>query len=106
MSDEDAVADGYSFTDKGVALDLAVGSYLHASLDLDERADPSAIPDTTAVQVGERSNMHLLAELDIVEQTVGRFVARSTHTLMGRSHSPEMRLLSLSGEKSVRSPKA
>jgi hypothetical protein len=88
MSDEDAIADGHSSTDKRVALDLAVGSYLHASPDLDERANPSAIPDTTAVQVGERSDMHLLAELDIVEQGGGRrFVARSTHTLMGRSHS-------------------
>jgi len=87
MSDEDAIADGHSFTDKRVALDLAVGSYLHASLDLDDRANPSAIPDTTAVQVGERSDMHLLAELDIVEQTGGRFVARSTHTLWdGRIH--------------------
>ena len=47
-----------------------------AALDLDERADPRAVADPAAVEVGERLHDDVIAELDVVDQAVRGLVGR------------------------------
>jgi hypothetical protein len=47
-----------------------------AALDLDERLDPRLVADLAAIQVGKRGDGDGVAELDLVDQPVGRFVGR------------------------------
>jgi hypothetical protein len=70
VSDEDLVFDCDAVADERVALDLAVRADDCASLDLDEGTDASVVADFAAVQIGERKNHHIFAELDVVDQPV------------------------------------
>ena len=61
----DAVAD------EGVTLDLAARADRRAALDLDERPDPGPVADAAAVEVRERLDDDVLAELDVA-RSAGR----------------------------------
>jgi hypothetical protein len=74
VADEDLVFDPDPVADEGVALDLAAGSHDRTSLDLDERTNCGVAADPAAVEVRERHHHDLLAEVDVVDQTVRRVV--------------------------------
>jgi hypothetical protein len=67
VTDEDLVADLDAVADEGMALDLAALADDGPALDLDERPDAGAGADTAAVEVRERLDVDVLAELDVVE---------------------------------------
>lgn len=48
-------------------------------LHLDERADPGSVPDAAAIEIRESVHHHVLAELDVVQQPVGRMIDRRGH---------------------------
>ena len=77
VPDEDLVADLDTRADERVALDLAARADGRAALDLDERPDARPVADPAAVEVRERLDDHALAELDVVDQPVGRLVRRA-----------------------------
>lgn len=53
VTDEDFVFDSHTFADKRVARDFAVATHVRAFLNLNERTNPGAVADLTAVQVDE-----------------------------------------------------
>ena len=65
MADKDAGFDSDTFADKSVAADLAIISNFCALLDFHERPYPALVPDLATVQVYERMNSHISAELYI-----------------------------------------
>src|SRR4051794_4319273 len=65
VAHEHPVVDADPVADERVALDLAVGAYHGAALDLDERADPRAVAYAAAVQVREREDGDAFAEGDV-----------------------------------------
>ena len=65
VTDEDLVFNGHAFADEGVAGNLAVASDRDAFLNLDERADPGAVPDLTTVEIDEVVNVYVATELDV-----------------------------------------
>src|SRR5262249_37714073 len=71
---EDFVLDHDSVTDERVALDLAALADHSTTLALDERADPSPGTDPATVEIGERVDGHVFAELDVGDQTIWRVV--------------------------------
>ena len=103
MPDEHAVADLDAVADEGVALDLAARTDDGAALDLDERADARPVPDPAAVQVRERVDDDLRAELDVVDQPVRRLVrgrvAHRTAVPDHRRHPLELVLPELGEER-------
>src|SRR5262249_10768239 len=76
VPNEDAVADLDAVADERVALDLAAGADHGTGLDLDERPDSRPVADPAAVQVRERVDDDVLAELDVGDQPERRVVAR------------------------------
>ena len=74
MPDEHLVLDLDAVADERVALDLAARADRRPALDLDERADPRVVADPAAVEVRERLDDDVLAELDVVDQPVRRVV--------------------------------
>ena len=76
VADEHLVLDLDALADERVALDLAARADAGAALDLDERPDPRLVADPAAVEVGEGVDDDVVAELDVVDQPVGRVVGR------------------------------
>jgi glycosyltransferase involved in cell wall biosynthesis len=70
VAHEDLVLDLDTAADEGVALNLAVGADANALLDLDERPDAGVVTDLAAVEIGERIDDHVLAEDNVVDQTM------------------------------------
>ena len=77
VADEDLVADLDAVTDERVALNLAVARRSTPRLDLDERPDPGPVADPAAVEIRERLDDDVLAELDVAIQPVRRLVGRA-----------------------------
>src|SRR5262249_59131865 len=77
VPDEYLVLDRDTVTDERVTLDLAIGPDDGAALYLDERSDPRVVTDPAAVEVRERVNDDVLAELDVIDVPVGRVVDRT-----------------------------
>ena len=74
VPDEHLVLDGHALADEGVALDLAAGADPRATLDLDEGTDPRLVADRAAVEIGERADDDIDAEIDVVQQSAGSVV--------------------------------
>src|SRR5207248_10733338 len=69
--------DSHAVADDRVALDLAVRADDSAALDFDIWADARVVADLAAVEVRERVDDDVIAELDIVDQAVRRVVDRT-----------------------------
>jgi hypothetical protein len=89
VTDEHAVADPDAVAHEAVTLDLAVGAHDGAALDLDVRADRAAIADPAPVEVDEREDAHVLAEVDIRDEPVRGFVG------WGAGHEPTLALAAI-----------
>src|SRR5215472_15401170 len=76
VPDEDLVPDRHAAADEGVALNLAELADRDALLDFDEGADPARVADRAAVEVDERHDYDVVAELDLMYQAPGGVVAR------------------------------
>ena len=76
MPDEYAVADAHAVADEGVALDLAALAYAGSTLHLHEGSYAAARADPAAVEVGERVDGYVIAELDVVDKPVRGVVSR------------------------------
>ena len=65
MTDKAFIFDGDTFTDEGVALDLAVFADECVFLYLDEWADLGSVTDGAAIEVDEVVELDVLAEFDV-----------------------------------------
>src|ERR1051325_10540760 len=85
VADEDLILDRDALADEGVALDLAPGPDPGTLLNLDERPDGGLVTDLAAVQVDEREEPHVPAQLHVGRDTPGEGIA-----LLGgkRGHRP------------------
>ena len=88
VTHEHLVLDSHPRTDERVALDLAAGTDLDPPLDLDERPDPRLVADPAAVEVRERMDDDALAELDVDDDSIRRFVRRSVRHAGSSSRQP------------------
>jgi hypothetical protein len=77
VANEDLILDRHAVTDERVALDFATRTDDRASLDLDIRTNASVVADLAAVQIRERINDHVFAELDVGDQSIGGVVYRA-----------------------------
>lgn len=64
-----------------MTLDLAAAAYGDIPLDLNERPHTRLVSDATAIEVRERLHDDALAELHVVEKTIGRVVDREAAQL-------------------------
>src|SRR5205823_14702095 len=89
IDEEDAVAyehplaEFHALADEGVALDLAVSPDGDTALKLHERPDPSAGPDSTAIEVHKGMDDVSGSELDVLDQPE-RCVVRGAVRHFGR----------------------
>src|SRR5439155_12265669 len=74
VTDEDLVLDRHAVAYERVALHLAAGADARAALNLDERPDARPVPDRAAVEVRERADPDVVAEVDVVEEAADRLV--------------------------------
>ena len=65
MSDENTVLDGHSFTNKGVARNLAARAHLRAFLNFDKTADLCFIADLATILVHKAKEPDTRAMLDV-----------------------------------------
>src|SRR5262245_32965870 len=64
VPDEDFVLDGHTGADEGMTGDLAAGTDVGASLDLDECPDAGVVPDVASVKVSEAVDDHVPTQLN------------------------------------------
>src|SRR2546421_8155434 len=83
VADEDLILDLHAAADERVAGNLARLADRGPSLHLHERSDPTAAADAAPVEVAERPDRHVLAELDLVDDPKGSVVRR----LIGHARS-------------------
>src|SRR3954449_11050308 len=76
MADENPVPDLDAIADERMALDLAAGADYRAPLDLDEGSDPRVVPDLAPVEIRERPDGDVLAEVDVGDLPKGSLVCR------------------------------
>lgn len=76
MADEDLVFDLHAFTDEGVTLNLAICPHDGTPLDLDKRPDARVVADPAAVEIRERKDDDVSAELNVVQKPVRRLIGR------------------------------
>jgi len=67
VADEHPVAEFHALADKRMARDLAVSPHDCTFLDLHERADARPIADAAAVEVRERLDYDVFAEVDAID---------------------------------------
>jgi hypothetical protein len=71
---EDSVSNGDPIANKRMALNLAIGAYGRAALNLDERPHTCAVPDPAAVEVGERADHDSFTKRHVADQSMRRFI--------------------------------
>ncbi len=88
VPDEHLVLDRHTVADERMALDLAVRADHRTALNLDERADPRVVADPAPVEVRERLDDDLVAELDVVQDPVRSVVDRPVRHRRTRTRTP------------------